>query len=155
MFIWLKKGETISSLLNRWFDNLYSFLHPAKHGFLFILKNVLFKDIHVNDTETPITFSKKMISKNQCLAIFCIWGWNVPCKKTLIQFKAAGNLAFFSNRKLVRLRMRRWSENERGKGEENPSMETTVCAVTFACEWVFLSAHDMMTSVTGSNISLP
>ena len=26
-------------------------------------------------------------------------------------------------------------------------METTVCAVTFACEWVFLSAHDMMTSV--------
>ena len=34
-------------------------------------------------------------------------------------------------------------------------METTVCAVTFACEWVFLSAHDMMTSVTGSNISLP
>ena len=34
-------------------------------------------------------------------------------------------------------------------------METTVCVVTFACEWVFLSAHDMMTSVTGSNISLP
>ena len=38
-------------------------------------------------------------------------------------------------------------------------METTVCAVTFACkwvaEWVFLSAHDMITSVTGSNISLP
>ena len=33
-------------------------------------------------------------------------------------------------------------------------METTVCVVTFACEWVFLSAHDMMTSFTGSNISL-
>ena len=31
----------------------------SKHGFLFILKNVLFKDI--NDTEIPITFSKKMI----------------------------------------------------------------------------------------------
>ena len=46
-------------IFNRWFDNLYSFLHPAKHGFLFILKNVLFKDI--NDTEIPITFSKKMI----------------------------------------------------------------------------------------------
>ena len=39
-------------------------------------------------------------------------------------------------------------------GEEKPSMETTVCAATFACEWVFLSAHDMMTSVTGSSISL-
>ena len=48
------------------FDNFYSFLHPGKHGFLFILKNVLFKDI--NDTEIPITFSKKMILKNQCLA---------------------------------------------------------------------------------------
>ena len=59
-------------VFNRWFDNLYSFLHPAKHGFLFILKHVLFKDI--NDTEIPITFSKKMILKNQCLAIFCIWG---------------------------------------------------------------------------------
>ena len=34
-------------------------------------------------------------------------------------------------------------------------METTVSVVIFACEWVFLSAHDMMTSVTGSNISLP
>ena len=41
------------------------------------------------------------------------------------------------------------------KGEEKPSMETTVCAVTFTCEWVFLSAHDMMTSLSGSNISLP
>ena len=41
------------------------------------------------------------------------------------------------------------------KGEEKPSMKTTVCAVAFACEWVFLSAHDMITSVTGSNISLP
>ena len=34
-------------------------------------------------------------------------------------------------------------------------MEATVCAVTFAGEWVFLLAHDMMTSLTGSNISLP
>ena len=34
-------------------------------------------------------------------------------------------------------------------------METTVCVVTFACEWVFLSAHDVMMSVTGSNIPLP
>ena len=41
------------------------------------------------------------------------------------------------------------------KGEEKPSMETTVCAVTFAYEWVFLSAHDMMTLLNGSNISLP
>ena len=39
--------------------SLYSFLHSAKRGFLFILKNVLFKEI--NDTEIPITFSKKMI----------------------------------------------------------------------------------------------
>ena len=30
-------------------------------------------------------------------------------------------------------------------------METTVRVVTFACEWVF----DLMTSVTGSNISRP
>ena len=41
------------------------------------------------------------------------------------------------------------------KGEEIPSMEATVCVVTFAGEWVFLSAHDMMTSLTGSNISPP
>ena len=34
-------------------------------------------------------------------------------------------------------------------------METTVRAVTFACEWVFLSAHDMMSSITGSDFSLP
>ena len=71
----------------------------------------------------------------------------MPCKKKIIQFKTARNLAFFPNRKSVRLCAR--------KGEEKPSMETTVCAVTFACEWVFLSAHDMMTSVTGSNILLP
>ena len=38
-------------VFNQWFDNLYSFLHPAKHGFLFILKNVLFREI--NDTEIP------------------------------------------------------------------------------------------------------
>ena len=41
------------------------------------------------------------------------------------------------------------------KGEEKPSMQTTVSAVIFGCEWVFCSAHYMMTSVTGSNISLP
>ena len=46
-------------VFDQWFDNLFSFLHPVKHGFLFILKNVLFKEI--NDTEIPITFSKKMI----------------------------------------------------------------------------------------------
>ena len=39
------------------------------------------------------------------------------------------------------------------KGEEKPSMETTVSAVIFACEWAFLSAHDMMESE--SNISFP
>ena len=44
---------------NQWFHNLYSFLHPAKHSFLFILENVLFREI--NDAEIPITFSKKMI----------------------------------------------------------------------------------------------
>ena len=41
------------------------------------------------------------------------------------------------------------------KGEEKLSMQTTVRVVTFDCEWVFWSAHDMMTSVTGCNISLP
>ena len=38
-------------------------------------------------------------------------------KKKLIKFKTAGNLAFFSNRKSVRLRMRNWSENEREEGQ--------------------------------------
>ena len=46
-------------VFNQWFDNLCSFLHPAKHGFLFILKKVLFKEI--NDTEIPIKFSKTII----------------------------------------------------------------------------------------------
>ena len=32
-------------------------MHPAKHGFLFILKNVLFRQI--NDTEIPVKFLKK------------------------------------------------------------------------------------------------
>ena len=54
-----QQKKTIIWVFNQWFDNLYSFLHPAKHGFLFILKNVLFKEIH--DTEIPITCSKKMI----------------------------------------------------------------------------------------------
>ena len=34
-------------------------------------------------------------------------------------------------------------------------MQTKVRAVVFACEWVSWSAHDMMMSVTGSNLSLP
>ena len=51
-------GLYIIWVFHQWFDNLYSFLHPAKHGFLFILKNVLFKEI--NDIEIPITFSNKM-----------------------------------------------------------------------------------------------
>ena len=101
-------------VFNQWFHNLYSFLHPAKHGFLFILKNVLFREI--NDTEKHIKFSKKMIWKNQCLPIFCIWRWNVPYEKKLIQFKDSRNFRFFSNRKSVRLRMRSWSENEREEG---------------------------------------
>ena len=37
------------------------------------------------------------------------------------------------------------------KGEEKPSMETTVRSVTFARECVFLSARDMITSVTEGN----
>ena len=37
---------------------MYSFLHTAKHGFLLILKNVVFKEI--NDIEIPITFLNKM-----------------------------------------------------------------------------------------------
>ena len=77
----------------QWFHNLYSFLHPAKHGFLFILKNVLFREI--NDTEIPIKFSKKMIWKNQCLPTSCIWRWNVPYEKKLIQFKDRRKFRFF------------------------------------------------------------
>ena len=74
-----------------------------------------------------------------------------------MQFKTAGNLLFSQTGSQF---VHAWAVDLRTsarKGEEKPSMETTVCAVTFACEWVFLSAHDMMTSVTGStcNISLP
>ena len=48
-----------------------------------------------------------MTLKNQGLALYCVFGGET-CheKKNLIQFKTAGNLAFFSNRKSVRLRMR-------------------------------------------------
>ena len=45
-------------IFNQWCDNLYSFLYSAKHGFLFILKNLLFKEI--NDIEIPITFLKNV-----------------------------------------------------------------------------------------------
>ena len=45
-------------VFNQWFDNLFSFLHPAKHGFPFIFKNVLFKE--KNDIEILITFLNKM-----------------------------------------------------------------------------------------------
>ena len=63
------------------FDNFYSFLHPAKYGFLFILKNVLFEEI--NDTEIPITLIKKKISKNQRLTILGIWGKTCHMKKKI------------------------------------------------------------------------
>ena len=39
-------------------SGLYSFLHPANQEFLFILENVLFKEI--NDIEIPIEFLNKM-----------------------------------------------------------------------------------------------
>ena len=78
----------------------------------------------------------------------------MPCKKKLIQFKTAGNLVFFSTGSLFLYACAVDLRTSARKGEEKPSMEATVCAVTFACEWVFLSAHDMMTLVTGSNISL-
>ena len=68
-------------------------MHPAKHGFLFTLKSVLFREI--NDTEISIKVSKKMIWKNQCLPIFCIWRWNVPHEKKLIQFKDRRKFRFF------------------------------------------------------------
>ena len=47
---------------NQWFDNLHSFLHPAKHGCPVILKNVPFKEI--NDIKISITFLNKMFEKN-------------------------------------------------------------------------------------------
>ena len=135
-------------VFNWWFDNLYSFLHPAKHGFPFILKIVLFKDI--NDTEIPITFSKKMIWKNQCLAIFCIWGWNVPCK-----IKDRRKFSFFSNRKSVRLRMRSWSENKREEGR-GKTFDGNNSSYGDFCLWVgfLVSSWYMMTSFSGSYISL-
>ena len=66
-----------------------------------------------------------MIWKNQCLAIFCIWGWNVPYKKK-INKKTTGNWAFsqtgsqFVYARAVDLR------TTARKGEKKPSMETTV-----------------------------
>ena len=80
-------------VFNRWIDNVYSFLHTAKHGFLFILKNVVFKEI--NDIEISITFLNKMFWKNQCLAIFCILGWTVSHEKILIQFKDRRKFSVF------------------------------------------------------------
>ena len=79
----------------------------------------------------------------------------MPYKKIIIQFKDCRKFCFFSNRKSVHLTCAVDLRASARKSEEKPSMETTVSAVIFACEWVFLSAHDMMTSVTGSNISLP
>ena len=76
----------------------------------------------------------------------------MPYEKILIQFKDRRKFRFFSNRKSVRLRILRTSAR---KCEEEPLMQTTVRAAIFACEWVFWSAHYIMTSVTGSNISLP
>ena len=69
--------------------------------------------------------------------------------------KTAGNLAFSQTGSQFDYACAVGLRTSARKGEEKPSMETTVRAVTFACEWVFLLAHDMMTSVTGSNISLP
>ena len=84
--------------------------------------------------------------------ILYLGGETCNVKKKL---KTAGNLAFsqtgsqFVYACAVDLRM------SVRKGEEKPSMETTVRGATFACEWLFLSVHDMMTSLTRSNISLP
>ena len=76
----------------------------------------------------------------------------MPYKKKEFNIKTAGNLAFSqTGSHFVYACMRSGSENER----EEKRGQTTVRAVIFACEWVFWSAYNMMTSVTGSNISLP
>ena len=80
----------------------------------------------------------------------------MPYEKIIIQFKDHRKFRFFSQTGSqfvyacavdLRTRVR--------KGEGKPSRQTTFRAVIFACEWVFWSAHFMMTSVTGSIISLP
>ena len=53
---------------------MYSFLHTAKHGFLFILKNVVFKEI--NDIEIPITFFKQNVLKKPMLSYILYLGVN-------------------------------------------------------------------------------
>ena len=71
----------------------------------------------------------------------------MPYEKKKLNLKTAGNLAFSQTGSLfvyacaVDLRMRA------RKGEKKPWIQTTVRAVIFACEWVFRSAHDVMTSV--------
>ena len=75
--------------------------------------------------------------------------------KKKFNLKTTGNLAFSQTRSQFVYACAVDLRTSARKGEEKASMETLVSAVIFACEWVFLSAHDMMTSVTGSNISLP
>ena len=78
----------------------------------------------------------------------------MPCKKIIIQFKDRRKFSFSQTGSQFVYACAVDPRTSARKGEEIPLMETTVSAVTFACEWVFLSAH-MMASVTGSNISLP
>ena len=72
----------------------------------------------------------------------------MPYEKKLIQFNDRQNLGFSQTGSQFIYAC----ALDLNKGEETT---TTVCAVIFSCEWVFWSAHYMMTSVTGSNISLP
>ena len=81
----------------------------------------------------------------------------MPYEKKLIPFKDRRKFRFFSNRKSVSQFVYACTVDLRTsarKVEEKP-MQTTVGAVIFAWEWVFWSATYMMTSVTGSNLSLP
>ena len=79
----------------------------------------------------------------------------MPYIKKKFNLKTAGNVAFsqtgseFVYACAVDLR------TSARKGEENFRCKQQFCVVIFAREWVFWSANNVMTSVTGSNISLP
>ena len=94
-----------------------TFLHRPKHGFLFILKNVLFRDKQYWNTHNIF---KKDDSKKSMLSCILYWGEETWHSETnWFNLKSAGNLAFFSNRKSVRLRMRSWPEKEREEAKNN------------------------------------
>ena len=74
--------------------------------------------------------------------------------KKKFNLKIAGNLAFSQTGSQFVYVCAVDLKTRARKREEKPSMQAIVCAVICACERVFWAVHDMMMSVTGSNISI-